>query len=225
MRLLLENDRTILLVTFILTVCFGSAYCRRADKIGMKALALKALATFMPVILATYGVFCQGEAVNWLIFMGTLLCMTADVLLEIYFIAGASAFGLAHVCFIMAFAMDGGAEWITIIIFILIYVGIIYGFRKEIPGLSRMKIPAFLYMAALSVMASMGITVLIAKGGMSGVMAAVGGIFFVCSDCILGFRLIHKRKEKIYRYAIMSLYYGAVYLIAASGVFLGRQIF
>ena len=212
MRLLLENDRTILLVTFILTVCFGSAYCRRADKIGMKALALKASATFMPVILAIYGVFCQGEAVNWLIFMGTLLCMTADVLLEIYFIAGASAFGLAHVCFIMAFAMDGGAEWITIIIFILIYVGI-------------MKIPAFLYMAALSVMASMGITVLIAKGGMSGVMAAVGGIFFVCSDCILGFRLIHKRKEKIYRYAIMSLYYGAVYLIAASGVFLGRQIF
>ena len=50
MRLLLENDRTILLVTFILTVCFGSAYCRRADKIGMKALALKASATFMPVI-------------------------------------------------------------------------------------------------------------------------------------------------------------------------------
>lgn len=47
MRLLLENDRTILLVTFILTVCFGSAYCRRADKIGMKALALKASATFI----------------------------------------------------------------------------------------------------------------------------------------------------------------------------------
>lgn len=208
----------ILLVTFIFTVCFGTAYCHLADRPGAKALALKAAATSMPVILALYGVLSRGGRVNWLIFLGALLCMTADVLLELYFIAGATAFGLAHICFIMAFAMDGGADWITILIFILIYVTIIGVFYRDIPGLSKLKIPAFLYMAVLSIMASMGITVGIVRGGISGVLAAAGGIFFVCSDCILGFRLIHKKKEKIYRYAVMTLYYGAVYLIAACGV-------
>lgn len=208
----------ILLVTFIFTVCFGTAYCCLADPPGAKALALKAAATSMPVILALYGVLSRGGRVNWLIFLGALLCMTADVLLELYFIAGATAFGLAHICFIMAFAMDGGADWITILIFILIYVTIIGVFYRDIPGLSKLKIPAFLYMAVLSIMASMGITVGIVRGGISGVLAAAGGIFFVCSDCILGFRLIHKKKEKIYRYAVMTLYYGAVYLIAACGV-------
>lgn len=208
----------ILLVTFILMICFGTAYCRVADQPGTKALALKAAGTSMPVILALYGVLSRGGRVNWLIFLGALLCMTADVLLEMYFIAGASAFGLSHICFIMAFAMDGGADGITILIFILIYVGIIYVFHRDIQGLSKLKIPAFLYMAVLSTMASMGITDGIVRGGISGALAAVGGIFFVCSDCILGFRLIHKKKEKIYRYAVMSLYYGAVYLIAACGV-------
>lgn len=209
----------ILLVTFIIMVCFGTAYCRMACQPGTKALALKTAATSMPVILALYGALSRGGKVNWLIFLGALLCMSADVLLEIYFIAGAAAFGLAHICFITAFAMNNGADWITIFTFILIYMGIICVFHRDIKGLSKLKIPAFLYMAVLSVMASMGITDGIVRGGTSGVLAALGGIFFVCSDCILGFRLIHKKKEKIYRYAIMSLYYGAVYLIAASGVF------
>ena len=106
-------------------VCFGTAYCRMACQPGTKALALKAAATSMPVILALYGALSRGGKVNWLIFLGALLCMSADVLLELYFIAGAAAFGLAHICFITAFAMNNGADWITIFTFILIYMGII----------------------------------------------------------------------------------------------------
>ena len=90
----------ILIAAAVLTAAFGQYYFRK------KKLLFKALATCMPVAVAllyTLRAGEQGRFVSLLILAGAFLCMTADVLLELVFLAGVAAFALGHVCFLTAY--------------------------------------------------------------------------------------------------------------------------
>lgn len=90
----------------VLTAAFGQHYFRNNTKKEKQVLVFKALATAMPVMLAfLYALTAQEvhRTLSLMILAGAFLCMTADVLLELYFLSGVVSFGLGHVCFIAAY--------------------------------------------------------------------------------------------------------------------------
>lgn len=104
----------ILIAAAVLTAAFGQYYFRK------KKLLFKALATCMPVAVAllyTLRAGEQGRFVSLLILAGAFLCMTADVLLELVFLAGVAAFALGHVCFLTAYIHLTPVRLMTVILF------------------------------------------------------------------------------------------------------------
>ena len=80
----------------VLTAAFGQHYFRNNTKKEKQVLVFKALATAMPVMLAfLYALTAQEvhRTLSLMILAGAFLCMTADVLLELYFLSGVVSFG------------------------------------------------------------------------------------------------------------------------------------
>ena len=90
-------------MTIIAMILFGIAYGCLRERAGRRALALKALATSMAVTAGLYGAVQSQDTAGWLIVAGLVLCMIADVVLEIRMVGGIGIFGAGHLCFIAAF--------------------------------------------------------------------------------------------------------------------------
>ena len=145
-------------MTIIAMILFGIAYGCLRERAGRRALALKALATSMAVTAGLYGAVQSQDTAGWLIVAGLVLCMIADVVLEIRMVGGIGIFGAGHLCFIAAFWLMSPPTPGTLLLFLAIYVAAIGMFRHEIAGLGGLKVPAFLYMAVLGFMVSMAVT-------------------------------------------------------------------
>ena len=81
-------NQTFLILTILGMVFFGSIYGGLKGKIGNGVLVFKALATLMPVLAAFAGVRANNSMSGWLMVGGAVLCMVADVLLELVLLAG-----------------------------------------------------------------------------------------------------------------------------------------
>ena len=201
----------ILIAAAVLTAAFGQYYFRK------KKLLFKALATCMPVAVAllyTLRAGEQGRFVSLLILAGAFLCMTADVLLELVFLAGVAAFALGHVCFLTAYIHLTPVRLMTVILFLLLLHG------KFLPNFGSQAIYLVGYGALLSFMTAMAFTVAVQSEGPAGKLMAAGGICFYISDNILGFRILHEKNNRLSGAVLLTLYYSAVYLIAAGLWFL-----
>ena len=207
----------ILIAAAVLTAAFGQYYFRK------KKLLFKALATCMPVAVAllyTLRVGEQGRFVSLLILAGAFLCMTADVLLELYFLSGVVSFGLGHVCFIAAYMHLTQFRGYTVLIFLLFFLLMLLLHGKFLPQPGWQMILMIGYAALLSAMSAMAVTAAVQLGSPAGYLTAAGGICFYISDNILGFRLLHETKSRVLSGVLLTLYYSAVYLIAAAMYFL-----
>ena len=86
----------------------GSIYGTKKKAWGRRALFFKVLATMSGVLLSLQSALLTPELWRWLLTAGLLLCVAADVLLEIQLLAGVSFFGAAHLCFLGASFCLGG---------------------------------------------------------------------------------------------------------------------
>lgn len=165
------------------------------------------------VSLFASAVFCYISGVSpfaSLIFWGLLLCVAADALLDIHFISGMAAFGLAHILFIIRFS--AGFSWYTPIIFAVLYALAIAAFRKDFKTVKKCKWMFYLYPMVLAAMAALAVS-LPFKLGFRFWPAALGGLLFAFSDSLVGKSFFGKKFKNIGA-IIMSTYYAALYLIS-----------
>ena len=207
----------ILFITTTVCMCISAVlYGYFRGKWGNKSLIWKALATAMAGIIAAFYAVTAEETYGWFILAAVVLCMTADIVLEIDFIKGILIFGCAHICFSAAYIQLARVRISTFIAFVIIYICVLALFHKDIKNLKNLKIPAFIYMALLVFMVSMAWTVYSAGNSGQGFMLLIGAVCFLVSDCIIGFRTLRDKQSILYGAAILILYYSAVYLISAS---------
>lgn len=214
-------------VLWIPLLIFAGLYGYFRERIGKGALTFKALATAMAVLIGLQGavenqsMHPSGESTEiilygWLIAAGLVLCMAADVFLEIRFRTGMLVFGAGHLCFIGAYVCRCTPTLLTAVIFLLLYAGVFCLFRKDIPGLGELKNAAFIYMALLGAMVSLAATAAWETNALWSRCILAGGLCFLVSDVMIARRTVKKIRQLKYDAVLLLLYYGAVYLIACS---------
>ena len=191
-------------MTIIVMILFGIAYGCFRERAGRRALALKALATSMAVTAGLYGAVQSQDTAGWLIVAGLVLCMIADVVLEIRMVEE-SAYSGQGTC---ALSPLSGSCLLpppgTLLLFLAIYVAAIGMFRHEIAGLGGLKVPAFLYMAVLGFMVSMAVTSGWHIGGSEGMLLAAGACLFLASDCMIAWRTVKDIRQNAYGASCLS---------------------
>ena len=176
----------------VCTVVLGTFYIRLKKREKTKALACKALATFMPALLLLRAVpSVEQGAIPVSLFSWTLAALVfyiaADVLLECRFVLGAVIFSAGHLCMIIGFLTGGevsGGSAGIILLTAFFVVAACFAVRRHIPHLKgkRLLLPAIAYVAVLSVMASLGVIAGLQTGNCIGMFSALGGVAFVVSD-------------------------------------------
>ena len=215
-----EGDMRVLVIAAVLMLVFGIIYGASRERIGCRSLAFKALATFMAVYLGMYGAIRFGGMTGTFMSFGLVLCLAADVALELDFVKGILLFGIAHVCFIVSYNRLVHPVWYTFAGASLAYLALFVIFKDDLKSLGKLKAAAVIYMAVLCYMAASAVTLWIDYGTEASAMVAAGAVCFVISDGIIAYRTTKGKNELIYGAAILLLYYGAVYLFGAA-VFIG----
>ena len=210
----------VLVITAVLMLIFGILYGCMREKLGCRALAFKALATFMAVYLGMHGAVKYGGMSGTLMSLGLVLCMAADVALELDFVKGIVVFGLAHLCYIATYNRLAHPAWYTLAGAAAVYLMLFLIFRHDIGGLGKLKAAAVIYMAVLSYMTASAFTLYISEQTTAAAMVAAGATCFLISDGIIAYRTTRKKTGLVYGAAILLLYYSAVYLFGAS-VYIG----
>ena len=208
----------------VCTVVLGTFYIRLKKREKIKALACKALATFMPALLLLRAVpSVEQGAIPVSLFSWTLAALVfyiaADVLLECRFVLGAVIFSAGHLCMIIGFLTGGevsGGSAGIILLTAFFVVAACFAVRRHIPHLKgkRLLLPAIAYVAVLSVMASLGVIAGLQTGNCIGMFSALGGVAFVVSDILLGMNRLGRKRSRARGAAVLILYYLAVYLLS-----------
>ena len=208
----------------VCTVVLGTFYIRLKKREKIKALARKALATFMPALLLLRAVpSVEQGAIPVSLFSWTLAALVfyiaADVLLECRFVLGAVIFSAGHLCMIIGFLTGGevsGGSAGIILLTAFFVVAACFAVRRHIPHLKgkRLLLPAIAYVAVLSVMASLGVIAGLQTGNCIGMFSALGGVAFVVSDILLGMNRLGRKRSRARGAAVLILYYLAVYLLS-----------
>ena len=208
----------------VCTVVLGTFYIRLKKREKTKALACKALATFMPALLLLRAVpSVEQGAIPVSLFSWTLAALVfyiaADVLLECRFVLGAVIFSAGHLCMIIGFLTGGevsGGSAGIILLTAFFVVAACLAVRRHIPHLKgkRLLLPAIAYVAVLSVMASLGVIAGLQTGNCIGMFSALGGVAFVVSDILLGMNRLGRKRSRARGAAVLILYYLAVYLLS-----------
>ena len=208
----------------VCTVVLGTFYIRLKKREKTKALACKALATFMPALLLLRAVpSVEQGAIPVSLFSWTLAALVfyiaADVLLECRFVLGAVIFSAGHLCMIIGFLTGGevsGGSAGIILLTAFFVVAACFAVRRHIHHLKgkRLLLPAIAYVAVLSVMASLGVIAGLQTGNCIGMFSALGGVAFVVSDILLGMNRLGRKRSRARGAAVLILYYLAVYLLS-----------
>lgn len=152
-----------------------------------------------------------------MILIGLLFSLAGDVFLMLprdRFINGLLCFLCAHLCYIVAFAGDGGrmAPLWSVLPFLL--YGIVM-LRLLWPMLRKMKIPVVVYTLAISLMAWLALTRWLASPKDGRLLALLGALLFVASDSFLAVNRF-KGRTRFAQFSILSTYFAAQWLIALS---------
>lgn len=193
---------------------------RKNYKDNAKALTAKASCTFIPVLLCLYAlIHTNAPATKWFLFAGVFICMIADVILGIQFVAGMLTFLIAHLCFIAYFFTLAPFNGISLIIFIVLYACVARLFWRYVPTLGSRLIPFAVYPAVLTLMISIAVMLPFALNSAGAICIAVGAGLFGISDSVLAdttLGTVTQVKDRM----VMYLYYPAVYLLAVSAFFM-----
>lgn len=141
-------------------------------------------------------------------------CLAGDLLLtaENGFLAGLSAFFVAHVLFLLAFRHRGG---FIIDLWPLLFL-LAYGFGLYIllwPGLGALALPVLVYTLVITVMSWQGIALYRQERSVYRRWIAAGVVFFLVSDSLLAIDLF-KAPLPYAPVLILSTYWAAIGLLA-----------
>lgn len=190
-----------------------------ADYAGKKQLhyVLKPLTTILIIALALWAAPSPATLYSVAIAIGLVFSLGGDIFLMLpkdRFLAGLISFLLAHVAYIVAFVSAEGFHLAPVALGLLALYGVSL-FQQLWPGLGRMKVPAFVYMIAILVMAWQAGGLWQATGQSNHMLAAIGALFFILSDSILAYNRF-RRPFTAARPIILGTYYFAQWLIALS---------
>lgn len=151
------------------------------------------------------------------IVIGLLFSLAGDIFLMLpadRFLAGLVSFLLAHFCYISAFSsalLVWRLSWWGLPVFL--FAGSIYLLLR--PYLHTMRLPVLLYMAVISLMAWLAISLFAQRGEEWTLSAAIGALLFVISDAALA--LNHFRRPFwSAQMLVLGTYYLAQWLIVLS---------
>lgn len=207
----MTHNITVFALTFIFMAAFYWLYMddKRKRFQGVQPLVFKGLATFCTAILACVGAVQSGLTADIFLCVGLIVCVAADVLLEIRFTYGMAAFALGHLFYCAAYVMTAPPALASGIVFLALAGGclalypILRHYAKE-----RSAAQYLAYALLLCVMLSLSLP--------QRSLLLLGACMFVLSDAMLAFRMARKRKSMLYNYACLACYYLAQYLIALS---------
>jgi uncharacterized membrane protein YhhN len=209
------------LITPVLLAVFALASAivlLRAESSGFTRLTYvaKPLAMVSTGLIAVLAWPVVSESYRQLIVVGMVLSMVGDVFLMLpkdRFMAGLSAFLLAHIAYIAAFA--GRLEQVPVLPFLPFTLAFVFVARLLWPHLRSERYPVLIYSATLTVMAALATGVAVSEGSLSAVACAVGATLFVLSDTALAFdRFVGAFGSS--QHVILPTYFGAQLLIALS---------
>jgi uncharacterized membrane protein YhhN len=187
---------------------------------GQRALAgiLKPLPIWLLAWVVSTGGGAAGPTYVGLVAVGLVLSSVGDVSLVFPegFIAGLSAFLLAHCCYVAAFAGGAGASHAGLLALpvLVVLAGAMVAYLW--PHIARLRIPVVVYVAALATM----VWCAIARAGMpsppaGALVAAAGAVSFLVSDGVLSIDRFARPFAGAHA-VVMVTYYLAQTLIAAS---------
>lgn len=198
---------------------FGLVYFFWKESGSKKPLVFKALATFMPVLLALCYARNTGSFSAWCVFAGLFCYMAADVLLEIWFLTGVAFFGAGHICVMIGVVQRNGVSWYVLAAFAVLYGGMFLAIRRYMGELRGLLVPGLIYAALLCLMAALTVAAGITSYSLSTILMGAGGVCFVVSDTILGWSHLSGKRRRQNSAILLALYYMAVYLLSASQYF------
>lgn len=203
----------------VIMAVLGTAYVLLKKRKKGAALVCKAGATSMPALLLLVYLQESGSspALCWSL-AAIVLYMAADVLLECKFVYGAATFASGHICMtaglLAQIQVTTGLVLCGIGAFMLFAGAAILTLHPYVSRLKKLKVPAFLYVAVLSVMSAVAVAAGFALGGISGAACGAGGVSFAASDILLGKNRLGRKRSPVRGALVLMLYYLSVYLFA-----------
>jgi uncharacterized membrane protein YhhN len=197
-------------------VAYLAAYysARRAVAGVLKAL---------PILALAWTAWTSGAArpLADIIVAGLVLSAVGDVALVFPggFLAGLSAFFLAHLCYIGAFARQAVVTGSSIAVAVVL-AGVAGGMLRYLwPYVARLRVPVTLYVAALATMMWCAVARTLDSGAATppALAAAVGSCCFLVSDGVLAVDRFARPFAGAHA-VVMATYYTAQTLIARSAL-------
>ena len=151
------------------------------------------------------------------ILAGLLASLAGDIVLmlrEKWFAAGLGCFLLAHGFYILAFKPAPGQAASSGTLLPFLIFGFLM-FRTLAPNLGRLKLPVFVYIAAITVMVWFAASRFIDLGGWKTLSALAGAILFLASDSVLAYARFIK-DFRLAQLCVLGTYFPAQLLIALS---------
>lgn len=197
----------VICAAFVLMCLFFLAFQRLKAVPGHSRaleIAVKCAATAMPVAVALLGCLRNGIPGHWVLLAGLVVCMVADGVLCIHFLAGGVIFALGHVLYMTAFCLMRRPDWHSLIVFLclmgLAALGLIR-FRSRIGNQYRLLL---IYAAVLSMM--------VAMASVQAPLYFAGAVLFAVSDSLLVY-LMFGQKHAFIDYISLGAYYLGQFLL------------
>jgi uncharacterized membrane protein YhhN len=177
----------------------------------------KPLTTALITLVALQTKHATAPAYRPLIVAGLVCSLAGDVFLMLprdRFVAGLVSFLFAHLFYIAAFTLDGGAAphlWAALPL-------VVYGalmLRLLWPRLGRLKAPVVVYVLVILLMAWQATNRWLAEGGGGSASALAGALLFVASDSALAWRRFRGGFGGA-QALVLGTYFAAQWLIALS---------
>jgi len=191
-----------------------------SDQKGRRVLfqRVKPLTTTLIIAVAAFAPVPMPASYKVFILAGLVASLAGDIALtlaEKWFPTGLAAFLVAQVLYVMAFRPGPGRSVSVGVFLPFILYGLLMYFILR-PGLGPLKLPVFVYVAAIIIMAGFAASRYVDRGGIKPLLAFIGAVLFLISDSVLAYDRFGKKIGPVAQIIILGTYFPAQLLIALS---------
>lgn len=204
-----------LIITLFLMAALSVVYMIGRERNKKKVLVFKALATLVADFMALWAALHSGSALAWWFAAGIFFYACADVALEIKFLYGMFLFALGHISLIVGLLTVQKVTLLTVTVFLVFIGAAAWLFRRYLPKMRRLLPVSLFYVTLLCLMSSLTVTMAAERLSAATAARAIGSICFVISDGITGWNYLRRKRTQSSSVLLLSLYYLALYLLAA----------
>ena len=172
-------------------------------------IAVKCAATSMAALVALLGCLQNGIAAHWVLLAGLVVCVIADGVLCVHFMAGGAVFALGHVLYMAAFCLMHRPTWRSVLL-LLALMGLATAACFRFRGRIGRRYPFFYaYATVLSVMVSLAAA--------QAPLYFAGALLFAFSDGLLGYLLVDRGHVRL-DYISLGAYYLGQFLLGLAAL-------